>query len=296
MASMSEYGECISATTAAISALVASSVPGVIVASSSPSAVATGETVVNFFLVRDEFSVYREGGDPTWERVYAARLEYLVAVFPADRQDPGAAAQTVHGRVRAALHGTPVLQVGNSFTVTLRTSSPPATELALLWQASDTPLLHSFVLTASFGLRQAPARRFSVIDDLVPLAATGSVVAFAGSDSEAKRVAAASLADTLGRRLIVVPRGSLAELQRHLVQALAESDSNEALLFIDEADEIFGRRTDVRSAHDRYANAEISYLLARLELRGSLAIVAVEGVGDELADRALATVEFPPRD
>jgi hypothetical protein len=58
------------------------------------------------------------------------------------------------------------------------------------------------------------------------------------------------------------------------------------VLLFDEADALFGKRTDVRSAHDKYANQEVSYLLQRLESFQGLAIVAT-GAGAEEIDPAV---------
>jgi SpoVK/Ycf46/Vps4 family AAA+-type ATPase len=48
------------------------------------------------------------------------------------------------------------------------------------------------------------------------------------------------------------------------------------ILFFDQADALFGKRTEVRDSHDRYANIKISYLLQRLETYSGIAILAIK--------------------
>lgn len=55
------------------------------------------------------------------------------------------------------------------------------------------------------------------------------------------------------------------ETERNLDRLFRKAKANESILFFEEADAIFQRRTDVRDAHDRYANFEVSYLLAKLD-------------------------------
>ena len=61
-----------------------------------------------------------------------------------------------------------------------------------------------------------------------------------------------------------------------IISAVRTIGSN-AILFFDEADALFGRRSEVRDAHDRYANVEISYLLQKMESYEGLAILATLG-------------------
>ncbi len=57
-------------------------------------------------------------------------------------------------------------------------------------------------------------------------------------------------------------------------QIFDEAENGGAILFFDEADALFGKRIDVKDAHDRYANVDIAYLLQRLESFNGLAILA----------------------
>ena len=69
------------------------------------------------------------------------------------------------------------------------------------------------------------------------------------------------------------------------------ADVADAILFFDEADALFGRRTEVRDAHDRYANLEISYLLDRMERFKGLAILATNRRKD-LDDASLRRLRY----
>jgi SpoVK/Ycf46/Vps4 family AAA+-type ATPase len=53
----------------------------------------------------------------------------------------------------------------------------------------------------------------------------------------------------------------IGETEKNLARMIAETQSSQAILFFDEADALFGNRTDVKNAHDKYANQEVSYLL-----------------------------------
>jgi len=66
----------------------------------------------------------------------------------------------------------------------------------------------------------------------------------------------------------------IGETEKNLKLLFDAADISDVILFFDEADSLFGRRTEVKDAHDRYANLEISYLLERMERFKGLAILA----------------------
>ena len=57
----------------------------------------------------------------------------------------------------------------------------------------------------------------------------------------------------------------IGETEKNLARVFAVAEATEAVLFFDEADALFGKRTEVKDSHDRYANQEVSYLLERIE-------------------------------
>ena len=68
----------------------------------------------------------------------------------------------------------------------------------------------------------------------------------------------------------------IGETEKNLNRVFAEAESKGWILFFDEADALFGKRTDVKDSHDRYANQEISYLLQRMEAYRGTVMVATQ--------------------
>jgi SpoVK/Ycf46/Vps4 family AAA+-type ATPase len=88
----------------------------------------------------------------------------------------------------------------------------------------------------------------------------------------------------------------IGETEKNLAKIFAEAESSNAILFFDEADALFGRRSEVRDAHDRYANIEISYLLQRVEEYEGVVILATNRHGDmdeAFVRRLHFSIEFP---
>jgi len=93
---------------------------------------------------------------------------------------------------------------------------------------------------------------------------------FAGPTGTGKSLAARWLAAQLGLPLIAVDLAALTskwvgETEKNLAQVFARAEGSSAILLFDEADSVFGSRTDVGSANDRFANNQTNYLLARME-------------------------------
>ena len=66
----------------------------------------------------------------------------------------------------------------------------------------------------------------------------------------------------------------IGETEKNLERLFEAAEQTDALLFFDEADAVFGQRSEVSDAHDRYANLETSYLLQRLETFDGIAVLA----------------------
>lgn len=115
--------------------------------------------------------------------------------------------------------------------------------------------------------------------------------------------AAESIARELRRDLFrvdlaaVVSR-SIGETQKNIDRLFAEAAANDAILLFDEADALFGRRSEVRDAHDRYANIEIGYLLQRIEEHRSLVLLVSKPklTLPVALQRRLSVYRFPPAD
>ena len=93
---------------------------------------------------------------------------------------------------------------------------------------------------------------------------------FVGPSGTGKTLAAGWLATQLGLPLYRVDLSAvtskyIGETEKNLAQLLARAEQSEVILLFDEADSLFGKRTDVKEANDRFANAQTNYLLQRIE-------------------------------
>jgi ATPase family protein associated with various cellular activities (AAA)/winged helix domain-containing protein len=109
--------------------------------------------------------------------------------------------------------------------------------------------------------------------------ARGVRMLFSGPPGTGKTLAAEVMAHELGVDLLIVDLARvvskwIGETEKNLAAVFDASERAQAVLLFDEADALFGRRTEVSDAHDRYANLETAYLLSRLERFEGLAILS----------------------
>lgn len=109
--------------------------------------------------------------------------------------------------------------------------------------------------------------------------ARGVRLLFTGPPGTGKTLSAEVLASALNVDLLQVDLSRvvskwIGETEKNLAQVFDEAEKVKAVLFFDEADALFGKRTEVADAHDRYANLETAYLLSRLEQFDGLAVLA----------------------
>lgn len=107
----------------------------------------------------------------------------------------------------------------------------------------------------------------------------GVTAMFAGSAGTGKTLAAEAVAGELGLELCTVDLSLvvdkyIGETEKHLEQLISEAENLNVVLFFDEADSLFGSRSAVSDARDRYANQEVAYLLQRIERFEGLAVLA----------------------
>jgi len=91
----------------------------------------------------------------------------------------------------------------------------------------------------------------------------------------------------------------IGETEKNLDRIFAESDGVNGVLLFDEADALFGQRSEVRDSHDRYANIEVAYLLQRMETFDGVAVLATNlraNVDPAFTRRLDAVVDFPMPD
>lgn len=88
----------------------------------------------------------------------------------------------------------------------------------------------------------------------------------------------------------------IGETEKNLARLFDRAEHKDWILFFDEADALFGKRTEVRDAHDKYANQEVAYLLQRLESHAGLVILATNqrgNIDDAFLRRFQTAVNFP---
>ena len=129
----------------------------------------------------------------------------------------------------------------------------------------------------------------------------GIGVLFTGSSGTGKTMAASILANTLDLDLYRIELSQvvskyIGETEKNLSRIFESAEGSGVILFFDEADAIFGKRTEVKDAHDRYANIEVSYLLQRIEAYDGLVILASnfrKNIDEAFVRRMRFIIEFP---
>jgi AAA+ superfamily predicted ATPase len=129
----------------------------------------------------------------------------------------------------------------------------------------------------------------------------GLTVLFAGPSGTGKTMAAEVMANELGLELYKIDLSAvvnkyIGETEKNLARVFDAAEGGNTILFFDEADALFGKRTEVRDSHDRYANVETSYLLQRVEEYDGMAILASnlrKNLDESFARRLQCAVEFP---
>jgi vesicle-fusing ATPase len=106
-----------------------------------------------------------------------------------------------------------------------------------------------------------------------------TVVLFAGPSGTDKMLAAQLIANELGRDLLRIDLRDvvsqfIGETEKNLARIFEAAEAAGAVLLFDEADALFGKRSEVRDSHDRFANLEVGYLLQRMEEFPGLSILA----------------------
>jgi hypothetical protein len=130
---------------------------------------------------------------------------------------------------------------------------------------------------------------------------SGIAALFAGPPGTGKTMGAEILAIELDLPMYRIDLSQvvnkyIGETEKNLKRLFDAADTSDVILFFDEADSLFGRRTEVKDAHDRYANLEISYLLERMERFKGLAILATnrkKDLDEAFLRRLRFVIDFP---
>lgn len=128
------------------------------------------------------------------------------------------------------------------------------------------------------------------------------VLGLTGMPPVALAAVARELAGRLGRPLLRADLGAslypyIGETEKNLHRLFSKAEASGAVLFFDEADALFGNRSQASAAHDRYANLETGYLLSRLEQFRGVAIVLFDSVHEAQQRRGRLrpwVLRYPP--
>ena len=132
----------------------------------------------------------------------------------------------------------------------------------------------------------------------------GVIALFAGPPGTGKTMAAEALSAALRQDLYRIDLSAvvskyIGETEKNLAAAFDEAERASAVLFFDEADALFGKRTEIRDAHDRYANVEVNYLLQRVETFTGLVVLATNrqaSLDEAFLRRLRFVIRFEPPD
>ena len=130
---------------------------------------------------------------------------------------------------------------------------------------------------------------------------SGLSALFAGPPGTGKTMAAEVIARAVDMPLYRIDLSQvvnkyIGETEKNLRRLFDAADAADVILFFDEADSLFGKRTEVKDAHDRYANLEVSYLLERMERFKGMAILATnrkKDLDEAFPRRLRFVVDFP---
>ncbi|MGD0862254.1 MAG: ATP-binding protein [Candidatus Limnocylindrales bacterium] len=132
----------------------------------------------------------------------------------------------------------------------------------------------------------------------------GLTVLFTGDSGTGKTLSAEVVAGSLGLEIYLIDLSSIVdkyigETEKNLDRVFSQADGVNGILLFDEADAIFGKRSEVRDARDRYANVEIAYLLQRMERFDGMAILTTNlraNLDEAFLRRLDVLVDFPMPD
>ncbi|MGC8472499.1 MAG: ATP-binding protein [Acidimicrobiales bacterium] len=214
------------------------------------------------------------GDASTWEKVLSMRLSpqqilasarcaHLRSILSGSPPDSATVADVARGQGAVRLRGATVVQrpAARLDDVVVLPRTRVALETVVSWARRRDALLVGSDLAGKGTKGQ------------------GIVVLFAGSPGTGKTLAAEALAGELGLALCTVDLSAMidkyvGETEKNLERLISEAENLNVVLFFDEADALFGSRSAVHDARDRYANQEVSYLLQRIERFQGLAVLA----------------------
>jgi hypothetical protein len=214
---------------------------------------------------------------------FAEHAAALAARFPIEPTLLRGIAADLDAWARIDHHASTPTELFDAIRLRVGTSARPGIRVRRPSAGWDRLILASDRLAA---LHEALARvrhQARVIDDWGFLrdrpGARGVRMLFCGPPGTGKTLAAEVLARELGTDLLIVDLSRvvskwIGETEKNLAEVFATAERARAVLLFDEADALFGKRTEISDAHDRYANLETAYLLSRLEQYEGLTVLA----------------------
>ena len=198
-------------------------------------------------------------------------------------------AQTLFASARA--------QTGHELATLATKISPRATWDDLILPEDQTAQLHE--ICNRFKYRDKVLNQWGYAQKLSY--GLGITVLFSGGSGTGKTMAAEVIANALGLDLYRIDLSQvvnkyIGETEKNLDRVFTAAANANAILFFDEADALFGKRTEVKDAHDRYANLETSYLLQKMEQHEGIAILATnlsDNLDQAFIRRLAFSIHFP---
>lgn len=149
------------------------------------------------------------------------------------------------------------------------------------------PLHHKASAIAAELQKSAPVRNNKIL--------------FIGEPGTGKKTLASLISRQTGKELYridlsMIVSKYIGETEKNLKQVFDAAEHKSWILFFDEADALFGKRTNVRDAHDKYANQEVAYLLQRIEDYNGLVILATNmrnNIDEAFIRRFQIIISFP---
>ncbi|MCP5067079.1 MAG: AAA family ATPase, partial [bacterium] len=248
---------------------------------------------------QEQFALWSDANPPEM-RPPAETLERVIRQFDLGDEDIRAASLDYRSRARAL----PDDELGSAlWQAALRQSRPRGEDLAQRIEAeatwNDLVLPGSQVATLHEIASQV-RHRTTVYDDWGfgerESRGLGISALFSGSSGTGKTMAAEVLANSLELDLLRIDLSRvvskyIGETEKNLRRVFDAAEVGGSILLFDEADALFGKRSEVKDSHDRYANIEVSYLLQRMETYRGLAILTTN-MRDALDPAFLRRIRF----
>lgn len=238
----------------------------------------------------------------------AASLEKLAGKFKLSTRQIADAARAARGAARWRTPAQPALTIEDLYAAARSQSTPILNDLArkiaphYTWRDIVLPpdtQQHLIEMCACVEHRHIVYDQWGFERKLA--LGKGLMALFAGDSGTGKTMAADILAGALGLDLYKIDLSGvvskyIGETEKNLSSIFHEAQSSNAILFFDEADALFGKRSEVKDAHDRYANIETAYLLQKMEEYEGVVILATNlkmNLDEAFMRRMHFVVDFP---